>query len=99
MLMDHMNLISKEKENIDCIFQKNSFAPVSVLVDNPDKLIGDDDDLIVKKMRADSFNNESPISLNKQNNKNASFGGDQGASQQTRMSNFDVNNSSFANSQ
>ena len=40
MLTEHMKKLTKENENIDCVFQANSFAPVSIL--NRDE---DDEDL------------------------------------------------------
>lgn len=66
MLTEHMKQISKERENIDCVFQQNSFAPVSVLEQNP--MAEDDLTLRNDKRKSNGSLDNSIVSLN--NNQN-----------------------------
>ena len=70
MMTEHMKQISKEKENIECQFQQNSFAPLSVL--NRDPMEESPADITLKNnKRSDSFddNDNSIVSLGNQQNR------------------------------
>lgn len=72
MLTEHMKQISKEKENIECQFIQNSFAPINVLNQNP---CDDNEDITLKNRgRSDSFeeNDNSIVSVGYQQNQGIS---------------------------